>query len=824
MIEKKNYLMELKFKNIYGLTKNMDQEFVIKSEKPHVFVYGPNTLGKTSITDGIHDVINKKPYIGRLTEDQNKDFLISINLDKINFEYKKGDDITKFQNIDNIFIYNKYFAENSIDTETNSIGNSITEFNFLIKENSENLEEIIKHLISILKKSNIPTTQTAPLTETKAYYLFSDKKIGSIKRIEKLDNEIVAKIKEVVNQSFEYGGVAYEKGDLINKNFQEFEKFVTNLKNVNSEIIKKLIEKRKELKYEIETIDHYKFYDAVINYLNIYDKNTCPVCLTTEGIDINVIKKEIEEALKIVKTEEVFKKLEISYNKIIDIKDESVLKDVISDVYHKVVALDSSYTEINFQEKIDILRKDYDKFYFKSIVGDKKIMDLINSYENKNIKIEKIIDKNKDINNSKFIKMFKTNLDKYFENDLFNVNAELTDLYLVENTKRIDLDFFSKTTNEKVENKKVFKILSESEKSKLSLIFFITTVEYFFEIKTLKRVLCVFDDPIDSYDSINKYKLSSLIRDFCYRENSFSNDVNINSLFLSHSVDYMRLWDKDFYDSNKDFKVMTKSGVDDFTADEVYLFKGDFEILKQKVFNKQEINFNELLAISPILRELAAYSSSIIQLNTNEDLKIMDERVENLNKELSQSVVHFCVDKKTNFDIKEVLSKYIKPTIIIDENEEEKSIEKHLKEVTEGIIDKIKTSPKLTFETRMLYKNLFALYIKGIADKCLSEIIIKFDYSKKDYKDVHKLSFEVGKKLSKAKELLAKIEKDPNEELTHIKQVVNEISSSLTLLNDFSHSANLYLTPLIDVKFDDLIDTYHQTKKWETSLLRKKCL
>jgi len=145
-------------------------------------------------------------------------------------------------------------------------------------------------------------------------------------------------------------------------------------------------------------------------------------------------------------------------------------------------------------------------------------MELINSYENKNIEIEKIINKNKDINNSKFITMFIANLDKYFENDLFNVKAELVDLDLVENTKRIGLDFYSKNNNEKIENEKIFLILSESEKSKLSLIFFITTVEYFYKTKTLKTVLCVFDDPIDSYDSINKYKLSSLIRDFCYRE------------------------------------------------------------------------------------------------------------------------------------------------------------------------------------------------------------------------------------------------------------------------------------------------------------------
>ena len=271
MIEKKNYLMELKFKNIYGLTKNMDQEFVIKSEKPHVFVYGPNTLGKTSITDAIHDVINKEQYVGRLVEDQNKNFLISINFDNINLEYKKGDDITKFKNIDNIFIYNKDFAENSIDTETNSIGNSITEFNFLINENSKNLEEIIKQIKNSLKDSNIPITQTAPFVGTKAYYLFSDKKIGSIKRIEKLDNEIVAKIKEVVNQSFEYGGVAYEKGDLINKNFQEFEKFVNKYKNPisfwnrvkNHEVLK-------DLTYQSEQYySQAEFNDFLINDLGI---------------------------------------------------------------------------------------------------------------------------------------------------------------------------------------------------------------------------------------------------------------------------------------------------------------------------------------------------------------------------------------------------------------------------------------------------------------------------------------------------------------------------------------------------------------------------
>ena len=44
--------------------------------------------------------------------------------------------------------------------------------------------------------------------------------------------------------------------------------------------------------------------------------------------------------------------------------------------------------------------------------------------------------------------MFIANLDKYFENDLFNVKAELVDLDLVENTKRIGLDFYSKNNNE----------------------------------------------------------------------------------------------------------------------------------------------------------------------------------------------------------------------------------------------------------------------------------------------------------------------------------------------------------------------------------------
>lgn len=95
-------------------------------------------------------------------------------------------------------------------------------------------------------------------------------------------------------------------------------------------------------------------------------------------------------------------------------------------------------------------------------------------------------------------------------------------------------------------------ILSESQKTKISLAFMFSVIIF---NDYNGKILCIFDDPIDSYDSINKYKMSRVIYEFIEKKNIFENcNYDCYDIIFSHSVEYLRLF-KDNFNVIDDIKV-----------------------------------------------------------------------------------------------------------------------------------------------------------------------------------------------------------------------------------------------------------------------------
>lgn len=787
--------MKLEFKNVYGFNRNKGKLYTIESDKEHVFVYGQNATGKSTIAKALQVLLNNDEYKGAKSSDENKDYLISVE-----FDGKKASSCDKeSKELKNVFIYNKKYAENIVDYDSSHIGTDVVLLNKLTKQNIDIQEDFHKTIKNLSNDYN--TNQKKQFVGTLAYDFFATGK----KDRENLNEKYVEVVKKVTSLETIKENFGFLSEDFLGENVVLFKQFKSNLLSINNQIIKSILQKKESSKYEINSVEDMSFYEETLVFLGHYENDKCPICLEPD-FNILKIKDEISNSLELIKEEEVFKKLTDLYKKIKQIKDTSILKSECIKVYESIMKSKYDKNEIdNLNTSIDNLLNNHDNIFFEKAINNKEINENLEMYNKNIIEIRNIEKKNEDINSEAFVIKLQEKLNKYFERK-FYVNLKLiANKTSDENpgSSKILIEFYEDKENKsKIIN--IFEVLSESEKNIISLLFFMAMVETSYEKEDFFKCLCVFDDPVDSYDSINKYEIASLINGFCYNDK-----MNINSLFLSHSVDYMRIWNRTFFKDDKDFKLLTKSEVTNLKNSELYLFDGDYEILMKNLRVKNNkvkyIELNQILALTPIIRELSSYSSKVFRQDNKKDLTVKEKTVNDLSVKLSESVVHYHCKSITIDDLIKSLGEYLNTKIIINAPKEvqSESVEEYLKSVCESL----KPQEELEFSQRILYKNILAIIIKAEADQFLVQLIKETTNTNKTDCDIYKGYITLGDKIKK-------INKDKIPEPK--KEIYKKITDMIVILNDFSHSANLYLTPLIDVDINRLFDHCKEALTWNT--------
>lgn len=779
--------MKLEVKQMYGL--NGKGNFELDSDKKHNFIYGINASGKSSIASSLIHLLNKTVYNKRFPYDSD-DYYVRLKFDDINIEYRKSVDISKIPNINRrVFVFNKTFIKDSLALETTEgqgttpeIGIRIAERNSLINSNNSMVEDNIKAIKKNLKESELPTTQKE-LFDGSSFKIILGKDVYAQQEV--LLDLYKLKEKETLLQ--------LNKKDFFAESITAFNMFKTSISQLTEEIINRMKEKIKSSKYKINSKEEKNFYLSVIEYLKGYSGIIdCPVCLSTK-IDTEKLKKEIEEVLKGIINDAVIKDISNSYEKVKNLS--SYFSNLIDSIYESIMQCKfPSELILDYTNNLNSFTKNYD-LYIISFANIDISKDFVKSIGNNNKLISEINDSNKQIANSVFVEQFDKMLDYIFQDDEIRAKSSFTD-----NSITIQLSIKGKEKEEKSIGD-FFDIISESQKTKLSLAFFLALVVYKDESN---NILCVFDDPIDSYDSISKYRMARILYEFINKKNFFENYFyDCFSVFLSHSVEYFRLFIYNFRDSDRDknnYYILSNGGLSSIDYNNLFVIEGDYNILNNLVHDRKsgKISINELISIIPIIRELASYSDKNFKLSTA-NLNVNNNEISDINAYLSDNVIHgFDINIKLK-DLIATLKKYI----TID-------VEMHMFSDDELIFDVIKSlivsnrNIKLNFYDEIVLKNLIAIYIRAFYDSTLIKIV-------KNY--VQKYNSRTIQELKSNKDLwtinnkITAINKDSTA-WNNYKDICMAIAVDLTMLNDFAHSAGIYLTPLIDVKLSDLYSMF----------------
>lgn len=779
--------MKLVVKQMYGL--NGKGDFELDSDKKHNFIYGINASGKSSIASALIHLLNKTVYSKRFPYDSD-DYYIKLKFDDIDVEYKKTVDISKIPDINRrVFVFNKTFIKDSLSLEstegqgtTPEIGIRIAERNSLISSNNSIVDDKVKTIKKNLKESELPTTQKE-LIDSSYFKIVFGKDVyaqqEALLELYKLEGKVVLQ--------------QLNKNDFFLENINAFNAFKTSVSELTEEIINRMKDKVETSKYKINSKDEKNFYMSVIEYLKGYTGIIdCPVCLNTK-IDTEKLTHEIEEVLKSIINDSVIKNITASYEKTKDFS--SYFSNLANVIYENIMQCKFPSKLIDdYTNNLSDFIKNYDLY----VISFSKIdisKDFIESLEINNKKIFEINNSNKQITNSVFVESFDKMLDYIFRDDEIRAKSDFID-----NSITIKLSIKGKDKEDKSIGE-FFDIISESQKTKLSLAFFFALVVYKNDVN---NILCVFDDPIDSYDSISKYRMSRILYEFINKKNFFENYAyNCFSIFLSHSVEYFRLFIYNFRESERDknnYYILSNGGLSPIEYKNLFVIEGDYNILNNLVHDRKntKININELISIIPIIRELANYSDKNFKLD-NVNLNIDNNDIASLNAYLSDNVIH---GFNSNTELKDLIG-ILKKYIIID-------VELHLFSDDELIFDIIKSliissrNDELDFYDEIVLKNLIAIYIRAFYDSILIKIIKNY-VSKYSSKTI--LELKSDNDLWTINNKMTAINKDTIA-WGNYKDICMNIAVDLTMLNDFAHSAGIYLTPLIDVKLVDLYSIF----------------
>ena len=170
-----------------------------------------------------------------------------------------------------------------------------------------------------------------------------------------------------------------------------------------------------------------------------------------------------------------------------------------------------------------------------------------------------------------------------------------------------------------------------------------------------------------------------------------------------------------------------------------------------------------------------------------------------MDKFLSDNVIH---GFDLNLSLKDLIGT-LKIYLNINIKDHNFSDDETIFNIIKSVIVSNRTST-LDFYNEIILKNLIAIYVRAFYDSILIKIVKNYvqQYSGKTMSDIKN-----DNNLWTINNKITAIRRDSNVWNTY-KDICMQISVNLTMLNDFAHSAGLFLTPLIDVKISDLYEIF----------------
>ena len=784
--------MKLEVKNMYGL--NGKEMFSLDSSHKHNFIYGINASGKSSIANAVMHLLNKDEYEKRFPYDSD-DYVVRLEFDDIIAEYNQNVKIEEIEEISRkVFVFNKNFIKNSLSINsiegqgiTPEIGIRVSEKNALIERNNKILETNVKSIKKELSNMNLPTTQKALYDGSLFKAIYGKDQILQKKAWISIANLQGKAISDLTSEDFK------------NENIELFKLVHKSINELSEELVAKLLEKAKEGKYKIENKETIEFYEQAVKYLNKKEGTiNCPICLSNE-IDVEQVKTELIDALKEIKNNDAMKKIKECYEKIT--KFDSFFSELAINICEGIMSFAFPNELIEeFDKKFDMFLQNYDyniMNYSKLQINQTELEEVNNNEKT----IEKIEKENEKISNSGFIVEFDKMLNYIFSDNEIRAQAQLLN-------KTVTIQLIIKGKEKEGKSiEEFFDIISESQKTKLSLAFFFSLIIY----KNLgSSILCIFDDPVDSYDSISKYKISRILYEFIEKKSIFENyEYDCHSIFMSHSVEYFRLFINNFRRSIRKeigYYIFSKK-LSEITYDDIFMIEGDYNILDKLINKQQPKKIEEFLSILPILRELTNYSYKILNTNSN-NLTIGTYKIEDTSKYISNNIIH---GFDCNVTLDQLLTE-VRKIIVIDLESNDFSGNDEIFKIIDNIIlswEERISSNSLSFREEIVLKNILALYIRAFYDSVLLKIIKNY-VTKYRGKTIEEIKND--NQLWTINNKISVIYADKSIQQAY-KDICVKISVDLTMLNDFGHSAGIYMTPLIDVDINDLYKIYKEINK-----------
>lgn len=791
-------IIDIEMNKIYGLNKR-SEPLCFVSDKKHNFIYGINAIGKSSFSKGIELISQRKQYKKMIETDSNE-YSINFNFDNINVLQDNNNSpiVINSEVSKRVFVFTKRYLNQNVslinsDESNIQIGIQIAEREKNLKKLYTFIEDSQKQIYDKMKNKNIKSTKE---------YLLDNSYISSIKTTLKdkaKENQIKQNsFEQIIN--FDINKIDVEglnSNDFNGKNLKVYSK----LSNVLSQLlnsIDNIIAREIDFDYRIFSVEDKEFYEQLLIYLKNKDElPVCPVCLNGDFDLISTIEN-IDNSIKRILTNEIINSFNCYYSEL-EIDEDSTLFCNVKEIYNDLLVSEVDVEKIKiFIEKIDEFYENYDSYLLKYI--DFSFTN-ISEYNDTKETINSINQQNAEFSgNDRFIEKLNEMLNYIFENNEYTAEKfkyqeggnEYYGIQLLINgimKKGISIEDF---WNE---------VLSESEKTKISIAFMFSIILF---NDYDGKIFCVFDDPIDSYDTLNKYKMTRLIYDFIFKKKIFEPyKYDCYDLIFSHSSEYLRLFNENLNsidEKNVLYWVMSEKNIFEIDTSELYLLRGDYNILcdllKQSKNNGQPISIEKIIGTLPIIRESAALSHKVFDDDINRINKNNND-IRELDKFLSNNVIHGFSSNILIKNIIDFLKKYI--DVNIETRYENEKVFDYIKEYIDNNIENFLD---MSFSEQLFFKNILAIYIRAKYDNLLT-IAIKSEISK--YKD--KTLDEIHDELREIAKKIAVLYNDLNTR-TKYNDLLKKINTAKPMLNDFAHSANIFLTPLIDVSFNELNRIY----------------
>ena len=789
--------MKIKIKNLYGFNciKGVEKKFEFDDAIKTHLVYGTNASGKSSFSKSIDMISKESKYEKNLQEDDDT-FVLELKYDDINISIDEKSNSSLSDSRERIFVYNKnYIGDNlspNLEQQSIEIGTRITDLRKYSKENYNYKKSIYSDVQMKLKEK-------LKLSSLNGKTLAKDKKITkyvSANGKDKGNIEILRNVSKNIDEEL------YSKikcNDLINDNISVFNDINGKIKEITDVAIGEI--KRLFGDYNIDSTEDIDFYKYILSALKRKHFDKCPVCLSNPFNQDEIIQR-ISAMLDNIKGRNEFKTILEKVNS--DSVKESYFGDKYNIIFNNILKgnLDPLVNE-EVNRELKIFNDQYDSIILKYIGYDFDEIQY-NEYVRKEDAIKQIIEENSNNNDDNFIDIFNELLSRLFgANNKFKAQKMVEDL---NGEKLYSIQLITDHVPKKSVSIVEFfnKVLSESQKARLSLAYYFASIV---SKGRNKKIICLFDDPLDSYDSNGKYIICREIRDFCEKHGFYENYTyeSIN-IILTHSVDFLRIMQ--LFRVEWNYYILNSFEMSKINEDALYVFDGDPNILIKKLENNKKIDVNEMLPLTAILRSICSDITKVLCIDNNHKRNIVfdngRESTQVIQKELSNKFIHGWF-KNDKFKIVEYRD-YLKTKCNIEvDGIDAKDLNKNVFDFMKEYIENNKNK-QFDFVQGIFFKNYLSLYVRSFADGRLAHEIKNYCVKPNGtpYRDEDEVAdnfAEITKKVRMLESNISSIQS--NDDKDRVKKLIDFVCSNRVLLNDFAQSENAFISPINDVKIED---------------------